>query len=250
MPWDKAKIFVIKNLDLAFNLIEKEISINFLVNLSLEARVVTLNNPVRLERLLKAGITYDQILALSAENQKKLILYSESLVSEVAQDKSVIALSTLAEKGPFKNEERYGDFVRNVKQVCGQYIFMAGWEEQPEVLEVKEQWLKKIEQGELTLPYFDEQNIHWNDPSKNWSDGLEKFRKLDIPLITVMTKKVSPLMNCPAWNPVKHRNFILDSVLGHAGKIIDCYAHEIRFNNSTGTFPINVSQMDFNQFEY
>ncbi len=119
-----AKKFAIENPEFAFELISKKISLNFLLNLSDDARKVVCNNPNRLERLLKADITYNKILALSATNQKNLILYSESLMSDVTKNSSIKGLARLAQKGPLQNERRYAKLVNEVQRICKQYILL------------------------------------------------------------------------------------------------------------------------------
>jgi hypothetical protein len=231
-----AKWFAVEHSGPAVQFINKGISLDDLLDLNIEAIHRACCNPVRLERLLKTGLTFEKILALSAEDQKNLIIYSEYIASDINQGTSLQELSRLAKEGPTRNYKRYEQLVKKVKEVCDLYMFMRGWEEQPELLTIKENWLVKIKQEKVPLPSFtkllSEHSLNEYTPKCNPFEyceiGMEEMG-IDQPCATVFTSKVSPLMNYPQWNPAKHRHLILDDL--PSDNHVRMFIHKIKFRN-------------------
>ena len=121
---------------------------------------------------------------------------------------------------------------------------MSGWEEQPELLAIKEKWLAKVEQGIFGIPKYKKiasdnffvPRTLINNPTAHWDLGLDEIRHFVAHPITVLTSKVYPLMNDDNWDPVQHRHYILDQLKpkyksdNYSEKITGLY-HKIEFCN-------------------
>ncbi len=221
--------------------------LDYFICLSTESLKVSCHHPNRLKRILETGIAYQKILVLSEEDQKNLILYSEYLASSIFRDISSEELSYLAQTGPNRNQQHYEKLVQKVKKICNLYLFMDGWEEQPELLSIKEKWLEKVERQELQIPTFiktsDQSLIDTYLPnydfSTHWNKGLEEIKTFVAPSFAILVNKIYPFMNMTNWDPVKHRHHIIDQFKPNHHKKMDYtlpfdkFINTMSFDNSS-----------------